>query len=139
MMGITLFCEDARDEAGGAVSLMGILSDNIGVAALPSIMPKLVIYTRLNFDLDDPASPVELSTFRGPNGEVIANAPIPAEVIAKAIKDARAEGNKVAGVFNRIEGVNFPATEGKFYAIVRYQDTEYTTGSMAFSVQGQPN
>lgn len=48
MHAISLFCEDIREEKSGTVTIVGVLPDNLSIPSLPSLMPKLCIYTRIH-------------------------------------------------------------------------------------------
>ncbi len=49
--GITIFCEDIREELGNKVSLIGILPDNLNLSSIPGTLPKLGIYTRIHIPI----------------------------------------------------------------------------------------
>src|SRR5271155_1448575 len=62
---IALFCEDIREEQNGVFTLIGIIPDNVNVAAIPvgasgqlqpdsniKMLTKLCIFIRINFDPD---------------------------------------------------------------------------------------
>lgn len=45
---IAIFCEDIREEKSGQDTLVGILPDNLRVASVPGMMPKLAVYVRIH-------------------------------------------------------------------------------------------
>ena len=132
MMAISLFCQDAREEMGGIVSLMGLLPDNIQVDSLPGAMPKLVVFTRINLELTDPAIPIEF-WIKTPEGEEIAKNIIDVDLVQKALSEAQDGRNSIAGLVSRVEGSPFPAVAGRFLAIIKYDGREYITGSISFA------
>jgi len=59
--GVTLFCEDVREEKAPLVSLIGIMPDNLVIGEFPSAIPRIAFYTRVIFSLDfSPKNPVRV-------------------------------------------------------------------------------
>lgn len=45
-MATAVFCEDLRAEPTGAISMIGVFPDNVGVAQMPAMFRKLTIHVR---------------------------------------------------------------------------------------------
>lgn len=131
--GVSLFCQDARDEIGGTISLVGIMPDNIIISSLPAALPKLVIYTRVNVDAYHDCGPIEVF-LRTPEGQEIAPNVIEHDIIEKSAMEARQQGNPIIGLIARVEGAPFPVTAGRYLSIIRSSGLEHVTGSISFSI-----
>lgn len=111
-----LFCEDVREEKGGSVTLVGLMPDNINLDVIGEAppdaartMPKVCIYARVNFDVDQPVKNVDLhliftDTVSIPIGKIDGN------VIDLAVKQAKEKDLPFAGVTMRaaINALNVP-------------------------------
>jgi hypothetical protein len=49
---VTLFCEDVRQEIAGTDTIVGVMPDNVVVPQIPSLFPKLAIYSRVHIPTD---------------------------------------------------------------------------------------
>lgn len=129
---VSLFCQDARDEVGGTVSLVGIMPDNVSFPSTANALPKLVIYTRINLPVDLTVASVEFF-LRRPDGEKVAQNPIHSDLIDESLRNARAQGSPVAGIVSRVEAAPFPMQVGRFIAVIRVDETEYVGGTINLS------
>lgn len=50
--GITLFCEDVRNEASSQITLVGVFPGDITLSQVPIVIPKLGVVTKLNLPWD---------------------------------------------------------------------------------------
>jgi len=60
--GISIFCDDIREEAGGKLTLVGCYGHDIQftVPAFPIVLPKLGVYIISRLPLDQPIQPIRL-------------------------------------------------------------------------------
>jgi hypothetical protein len=133
--GITLFCDDVRDETAGTVTLVGIAPDNINVPKMPASLAKLAIYTRIAVPSD--LDPVALQmVFRSPEGDETELGAFSAEFVEATCEQAREAGNPIAGFVTT--GVAAPFTvraPGRWLGILRAGSTEIITGGVNFDLQ----
>jgi hypothetical protein len=132
---ITLFCDDAREEASGAMTLVGIAPDNINVPQLPGALAKLAIYTRIAVPTH--MEPVALEVFlRSPQGDEVPMGSFAANFVESTCAEARAAGNPVAGFVTTATAIPFaiPAP-GRWTAFLRAAEVEIITGTVNFGVQ----
>jgi hypothetical protein len=134
MLALSLFCQDARDEVGGTMSLIGLLPDNI-VISVGSLVPKLVVFTRINIDVNDPVLAIDVC-LRSPDGTDLITNTVELEKVQQAITEARRDENSVGGILTRIEGSPFAPALGRYKVIVKYDGKEYVTGSIRFVLKG---
>lgn len=113
---IGTFCEDIRVETGDIITLIGLLPDNIntqpalaekGEVAIDNsrLLTKLCVYTRANFDPDDPINEINLKLVFPDEKEVPLGGASP-DIIKVAKEQAKERGNLLAGVVMR--GVMYP-------------------------------
>src|SRR5689334_17198651 len=108
---VALFCEDIRQEAGGSITLVGIMQDNINLdvqgrpESAPTnaaiTIPKLGVYIRISFD---PNLALDEIKFRltAPDGGEQQLGIVEAAVLKQAALQAREKGNPLAGVASRV-------------------------------------
>jgi hypothetical protein len=117
---IGLFCEDIREEKNGAFTIIGIMPDNVTTevvnvaptgearpGAHVTMMSKICIYTRINFDpaIDLPEGELRLVPVPG---DAIQLGKIDRAVIEKAKKEAKDMGHFMAGIVLRAEMGGYP-------------------------------
>jgi hypothetical protein len=113
-----LFCEDIREEKNDVLTLIGLLPDNINLAAPPSssppekatkVLPKICVYLRINFGCE---YKFESAIIRlgMPKGPPIQLGTIDAAIIEKARTQAIESESPLAGVLFRVEmgGLRMP-------------------------------
>lgn len=54
--GVTIFCDDVRNEVGNKYSLMGCYGSDMVVGLIPSLLPKLCAQITVFFPADEPPS-----------------------------------------------------------------------------------
>lgn len=152
---VGFFCEDIRQEASGQVSIVGILPDNITVPPQPKdtalVLPKLGLYVRLRFGLDDDLGIISLDLVF-PDGERRRHSEIPEELITRAKKQAREQGLPTAGLFHQSVFEGFHTSKaGLFYCVACFNGNEIVcailntieatipTSSQQPSAQSQPS
>lgn len=146
----TIFCESARVETRGQVTLVGVFPDNVTYnphplqAALngeqrPQI-PTLCLYTRIRMPLSLPVlSDVEV-LFLSPTGQRIFQAIIEKSFIEKSIDDARVQDNEYVLIMQQAEMIGFPIIEsGRYRTIVNYNGKEYFAGAIRFTEGASDN
>lgn len=140
MQAASLFCQDLREEVGGAVSLMGIMPDNVQGAAPEAgtiaQLGKLVVYTRINLRLDEPIEPI-VTFLRIPDGQEVGQQTIGLEVVEQAFREAREQDNVLAGLVVKVEMVGIPFTPGRLTMVLKYNGEEYIAGSIRFLFLGE--
>jgi hypothetical protein len=85
------FCEDIREETGGTVSLVGIMPDNLAVPEGTKAIPKLAVYARVVFDVDEPPVDLEMQLIDS-SGEVVQIGTFTAKALAEARDEAKKRG-----------------------------------------------
>ena len=129
---VALFCEDIREERSGAITLIGIVGDNVVVPHRPKpesvgILPRLGIYVRVNFDATQQIEPPEL-TVRFPDGETLSSKKLTDEDVKEACSTAKL-GNPIAGLIFRIQAGNIPIKKlGRLTAEVTIGNETYLAG-----------
>ena len=133
---VALFCEDVREEKSGGETLIGIYPDNVNVPSIPCAFPKLALYVRinLNVEFDHPSLSLTLTM---PDKTQVAVTQFERSLIDKALADARATGNPIAGLIGRVVSGNFPVPiPGRIVATVKVGDESIVAGSL--NVQQTP-
>jgi hypothetical protein len=105
---IALFCDDIREEKSGALTLVGVLGDNVRLPPLPDapdklvgMIPRLCVYTRISFDVSAELGPITIKLTM-PDGTEVDGGGIDEQTITNA-KNTREQGNPIAGVISRIQ------------------------------------
>jgi hypothetical protein len=134
---IGIFCEDVREEKSGGFTILGVMPDN---ATLPpgappgaiAMIPKLVIYVRVNFD---PASPPQgvTSTLFLQDGSSQSLIILDDAILVQAAKESTTSGNPVAGVIGRVEMMPFAASKGRVKLEVTISGQTYIAGTLNFT------
>jgi hypothetical protein len=100
------FCEDIREEAGGTVTLIGLMPDNVNVEELKKqdevslssrVITKVCVFVRANFDPDDPTQEISLHLTL-PNDQKFSLGKADAAVMQQAKQQAREKGSPLAGI-----------------------------------------
>lgn len=135
---VALFCEDTREEVSGAVTLVGVMTDNLGLPGVPGVLHKLVVYTRVlvpvDYDLE------ALSAFlRKSSGEELGRQAYDQQFISQTIREAREAGAPHAGIIITTVASPFPVPEEtKLYMVVEVNGEEQIAGYLNLAVR-QPN
>lgn len=128
--GVTLFCDDLREEKTEMNTLVGIYPDNVMVGSAPFAFPKLALYTRLVVTSDFDVEPIELVLMTGGDAERSLTT-IPIELIEKAITDAKRDGSATAGLISRAMFAPFPVeTATRFRVVARSKSYKIDTGTL---------
>jgi hypothetical protein len=101
-----IFCEDIREEVTGGYTIVGAMRDNIGVPSFPGALPKLGIFIRMYFPLDEPANWVRLYMAMS-SGERTLIGSLSPESIDESIQAARADDAPEAGMIANILAAPF--------------------------------
>jgi hypothetical protein len=128
---VGLFCEDIREEKSGQITVVGLLPDNLNIAA-PSkfpvgqehrdkprpVIPKLGLYVRVNLLRDETPKPMKIKLILHDKSE-IALGEISAEIIATAKNQAAENGLPIAGIYSHAAIAGFqPTGSGQILAVV---------------------
>ncbi|HVY50692.1 MAG TPA: hypothetical protein VHA07_03940 [Devosia sp.] len=104
--GVTLFCDDIREELTGMNTLVGIYPDNVVVNKMPFAFPKLAFYTRLTVPTDFEIEPITVNLLAGEEERQLAT--FTSELVSLAISQAKADGAEIAGMISRTVHAPFP-------------------------------
>lgn len=132
ILATAIFCDDVREEMGNKHSLMGIYGDNISVPAFPGAMTKFAIYVRIHLPID--FEPYEMKLFLSyPNGDRTLMNTIEKSMVRKSLKDAKASGNIIAGIYSIQIAAPFPVSEqGRIYVELEVESDILKLGSINF-------
>lgn len=135
---ICLFCEDIREEKKNTDIIIGVMPDNIRVAQLPGLFPRLALYVRIQSPVDDPPPSISLRV-EVPGGETIDLGGMSLEEITKAVEMARQNEAPYIGVtLKAVLGNVSIESAGRFLAIARLGDKEYLAGTLNVKVEEEP-
>lgn len=145
---MAIFCEDIRVEENEILTLIGILPDHIivanppdkdGRAAVPNpslqhkMLSRFCVYARIgfdpDFDLEEPKFSLTL-----PHGEILNLGSVGADVVEKAKRNAKKNGNPLAGVIFRAAFGQFQFKElGILKLEVKIGRRTYLAGALNFT------
>jgi len=128
---IALFCDDIREEKSGVVSAIGILPDNINVASVPFIFPKLVIYARISFETTgEPPRVINLRLVHADNKE----APLTAfdeAIIQRGLRESQEKGAANAGLVATAIMSPFRVRQaGRINVVAKIDDKDIICGTL---------
>jgi hypothetical protein len=122
---IGLFCEDIREEKSGQSTLIGILPDNLAIAQIPLVLPKLGIYLRVHFDAKIDIGPVKVR-IAVPNGPTLEIGTIAQELVSQTRIDAQAKRLPYAGaILQGVMGSFFVPTAGAVQAFANIEGEDH--------------
>ena len=134
---VALFCEDAREEKSGGMTLLGVFPDNMKVPMIPGRFGKLTVYVRASFD---PNSLPETIHFRMtlPDDQEVAFDDIDPTAHLEEIQDAVQKGAPLFGVIMTAETMGLPIMKaGRIVVLARIGNgEEFPVG--ALNVQPDP-
>jgi len=127
---IAIFCEDIREEVLGTNTIVGVLPDNMRVAALPGSIPKLGLYVRINIDPNSDLEPISVRLVY-PNGEEREVIRFTDSLIQRAKSQTLESGGTLAGIISKTVFSDFALREvGRIRALVKVGDREVVAGSL---------
>ncbi len=136
--GLALFCESAREEVEGTISLIGIIPDNVNVPAFPGTFARLVVYVRLNFSVDYKLSAPVSVTIEAPHGDTISQSMVPADLFSRARDEAIDRGSPIIGIILTFRMDNVPIrSPGLLIARATFGDESIICGALA--IKGVPS
>lgn len=130
---VGLFCEDIRQEINGIETFVGVLPDNLAIPAVPGMMPKLGIYTRVHItpDFDVKKISVRVDFFNGKRLQDLGS--FNEEAINREKASARETGSPLIGFIFRATISPAPVTEfGRILLWVKIDDEEWPCGGLRF-------
>jgi hypothetical protein len=141
---MALFCDDIREEKSGALTLIGVLGDNVTLPPLPpdggnivGIIPRIAIYLRINFDVNAEIGPITFKITM-PDGAEIDAGGISEATIAEA-KDTGKSGSPIGGIISRLVFGNVPLRKaGRMTVEATVGDTKYLAGALNFMPEVSP-
>ena len=129
---IALFCDSVRQEKSGSESIIGVMSDNVNIAKVPSLIPRVSLYVRLQIDRDVDPNPIKilLST---PDGREEPIMDVDPTTVDKSRESARERDKPFGGVVCRVEMAPFHVpTYGRLGVIVQTKTERIIAGTLAF-------
>lgn len=133
---ISFFCDDIREEKNDMDTLIGIYPNNVNVPHFPFSFPKLGIYTRIHFDVEDSPGDIKIKASR-PKEEDIPLTIMTEESFSESQQQTKEEGLPVMGLISKAVAVGFTIKEpGQLKIIVTIQGEEYIGGVL--NVQQTP-
>jgi hypothetical protein len=136
---IALFCDDIREEKSGALTLVGVMGDNVKLPPLPAsgsnvraMIPRLAVYIRLNFDVEAfLATPITFKIIL-PDGTEVSAGGVSEQTIAEA-RTTGQRGNQLAGIVSRLVFGGFVLTQfGRITVEVDMGGNKYLAGILNF-------
>lgn len=127
---VALFCEDVRVEASGQETLVGLFSDNLSIAELPTTMPKLAVYIRFNCTVD---FTIENLSFKMilPNGSLVFENIVETAILEKSSAQANDVKSPTRGVKSIVTLSMFPVSEAGQYSLYSVVNgVDYLSGLM---------
>jgi hypothetical protein len=130
---IGIFCDDIREEASGAHTLVGVLPDNVNIPGLPAVIPKLGVYIRIQLEND--YTPTTLrARIRIPGGDTFEMADF-TDLIGPTREQAEAANTPFAGLISKGTFSPLPIKQsGRIETIVEADGIEYICGVLNFVV-----
>jgi hypothetical protein len=126
-----VFSEDLREEKSETFTLVGVIPDNVNFVAPGSILPKLGVFVRINFDPDTVLKKAE-TTLKLSSGAVIKFDDINEALFKQAREEAKRDGNPVAGVVSRVVINGVPLVAGLMRLEVNIDGKDYLAGILNF-------
>lgn len=134
-----VFCNSVRSEVGGAVTIVGVYTDNLDVPSFPGMFPSMTIYTKMAFPMDSRPENVTISVVN-PDGSPMQRIAMPSEVLDKAYAEARQLGSPNAGVSVEIDVAPFTVkSAGRYLVNLEAYGNETTVGHLNFSLSAKSN
>lgn len=131
---VALFCEDVRVEQTGQETLVGVLPDNIQVAAIPGLMPKLATYVRCNFSSDFSLKTLRIKMI-APNGDVLMDNIVDQEIIQQTVRESSENGAAIYSIKSFAIFSPFNVAEvGHFNVMSVVNDEEHLSGAIRFGL-----
>lgn len=127
--GVTICCEDVREEKPPLISLIGIMPDNLVIGEFPAALPRIAFYTRIVFTPDfSPKNPVRIM-IRVPGApEEFETQEIGALTLA-VIDEAKQSVTGLCSAFSYAAAVNFLVPEaGHLTVYLDVDGEELVTG-----------
>jgi hypothetical protein len=135
---IAIFCEDIREEVPGTHSLIGVMPDNINLAAAEPerkggalLFPKMGVYLRVNLDPQRRPRTAVSAKLIFPGGAEVSLGNVGVDLIKKAYVDAHTQGSPVVGLIFKsiISPVQF-SEPGLMVVLTKIDDEEIASGSL---------
>jgi hypothetical protein len=132
---VGVFCEDIREEKSGQDTLIGLLPDNLNVAALPGflqggtpIFPKLGLYVRAH--LEKKPKTISVTLFNT-DGSVVISGGWESHMLDRAFNDAKQNQLPLVGLIQKIVVSPLPLPRsGKILAVATVNDVEHIVAAL---------
>jgi hypothetical protein len=131
---IALFCEDVRQEVGGTVTLIGLLSDNLAVPAFPGAMPKLAVYARVHVPVDQKPKAMRFFLCDGDSKNEIGG--FDEDFVSRTISETKAMDNSLAGFVLTVMASPYPISkESRHWVEMHWGTDTAVIGTLKFVLQ----
>jgi hypothetical protein len=127
-----LFCDSVRDETTSTQTIVGVFPDNLNIAKVPSMIPRLSIYIRVMVDPTEDPGPMILSLVF-PDGTEKAVQTFDAETVTAARAKSRETEMPYTGMITNITFPTFPVMQfGRVKVLLRAGEEEIVCGALTF-------
>jgi hypothetical protein len=113
---VAMFCSDVRDELQGALTVVGIMPDNIRLPEIPAAIPQLTILVRIHLAVASGLPDLRVIV-RAPDGSIIIQKDVDRPMMEGACRAATLDGNPLFGVNFRLSAAPFPVNQSGRYAV----------------------
>ncbi|HWY14187.1 MAG TPA: hypothetical protein VNX86_03500 [Rhizomicrobium sp.] len=108
---VGFFCEDVRAERESLFSIIGVMPETANLNEFVpgrTILPRLALYIRVHFDLDDIISSISLRLQMPGNAQIVDVGAIDDSIIRASFENGRKANSPMGSVFMRIDMSPFP-------------------------------
>lgn len=131
---ISLFCEDIRQEQSGVDTLVGVMPDELNLPNIPSAIPKLAIYTRINFPVDFNPGEITISIDIEGNEEVQLTT-LDKKFVVKSIHESTQRKSPLVGLISRaVSSPYFVKQAGRVRILTRYNAMTVISGTLNIQI-----
>ena len=129
---ISLFCDDIREEKSGVDTIVGVFPDNLSLPHIPSVIPKLCVYTRLYLEKSEITPKLIAARLRlSWNEEIINIGDFGGTQLKNAFDEAEKGNQKRVGIIMKAILTGFTVAEtGRLDVIINIDGNEVVSGSV---------
>lgn len=132
--GVTLFCEDVREERFPLMSIIGVMSDNLGIAEYPAVIPRIAFYTKALYSKDfSPKKPIRVM-IHIPGAPAEFREQVLGEIPLDVIESGKESHTGLCGIQSYAAAVNFLVPEpGEMSVYLEVDGDKVVTGILNIS------
>lgn len=128
---VSIFCEDIREEANGGETFIGVLPDGITVPALPGVLHRLTMHTRITFPPSKPPKEIFSRLIIEGTDEPVFESEVESSIIRQASTETRDFGTPLATVISRVVMGDIPIPDKcRLVSLLKIDGVEYVIGSL---------